>query len=125
MVECARLEPARAIAHCLGRDPLHALLPLPTPPPQAGIRVLNTARDGSVTGKQIGSSGGSSGLSSIVAFPSSEIGPTAASKLSVGPGFLSFLYNSPLKCAPGARAAGGARGGRGLGPLPRAGRKAH
>ena len=59
--------------------------------PQAGIRVQNTANIGGVTGPSMGSSGDAGGLSSIVALPNDGAGPTAASKLSVGPGFLSFL----------------------------------
>jgi hypothetical protein len=49
----------------------------PPPPPQ-----------GSPSGRSIGSSGSDSGFSSIVAYPAGGSGPTAASKLTVGPGFL-------------------------------------
>lgn len=57
----------------------------------AGIRVQNTANTGSVTGPATGSSGDANGFNSIVALPNDGTGATAASKLSVGPGFLSFL----------------------------------
>jgi hypothetical protein len=70
------------------------------PASQAGIRVLNTAKSGSVDGKPMGSSGGAAGLNSIVALPSTGSGPTAASKLRVGPGFLQPFARLPnLGCA--------------------------
>ncbi|KIY97278.1 hypothetical protein MNEG_10685 [Monoraphidium neglectum] len=62
---------------------------------KAGIRVLNTAKSGSVDGKPMGSSGGAAGLNSIVALPSTGSGPTAASKLRVGPGFLQPFARLP------------------------------
>lgn len=62
----------------------------------AGIAVLNTAREESVTGRTRGSSGGARGLDSIVALPGGGDGPTAASKLSVGPGFLAGLARTGL-----------------------------
>jgi hypothetical protein len=79
----------------------------------AGIAVLNTAREGSVTGRTRGSSGGTRGLDSIVALPGGGDGPTAASKLSVGPGFLAGLARTGLGC-------GAARGRGSQGAAPRA-----
>lgn len=73
---------------------------------QAGIQVVNSARQGSVTGPLVGSSGSGAtsstnslfgGTTAIVAYPNGGSGPTSASKLSVGPGFLSGLYTAGLK----------------------------
>lgn len=62
-----------------------------------GIRVQNTARAGGVTGRPVGSSSGAGGFDSIVALPARGAGPAAASKLSVGPGFLLHLARAGLR----------------------------
>lgn len=58
---------------------------------QRGIRVLNSARRGSVTGTLVGSTG----ANGILAFPtkSSSASATRASKLDVGPAFLEGVYS--------------------------------
>jgi hypothetical protein len=82
----------------------------PECPPQKGIQVINSARQGSVTGSLVGSTGSGAGSSSnslfegsfgIVAFPNEGSDPTSASKLSVGPSFLAGLYSAGVKQAFG------------------------
>jgi hypothetical protein len=77
--------------------PLPPYAPLPL---QAGIQVVNSARQGSVTGSLVGSSGSGAssstnslfgGTTAILAYPSGGSGSTGASKLSVGPSFLAGL----------------------------------
>ncbi|KAI8463193.1 MAG: hypothetical protein J3K34DRAFT_154459 [Monoraphidium minutum] len=59
----------------------------------AGIKVLNTANEGSVTGPPISSD--SNPAASLQAVPAGGAGPTAASKLLVGPAFLPASLYGP------------------------------
>lgn len=79
---------------------------MPCPCLQRGIQVINSARQGSVTGSLIGSTGSGASSSSnsplggsfsITAFPEGGSGPTSASKLNVGPAFLAGLYSAGVK----------------------------
>lgn len=86
------------------RPPVCSSTPF-SPSLQAGIQVVNSARQGSVTGTLVGSSGSGAvsstnslfgGTTSILAYPSGGSGPSGASKLSVGPSFLAGLYSAGL-----------------------------
>jgi hypothetical protein len=75
-----------------------------------GFQVVNSARQGSVTGTLVGSSGSGAtsstnslfgGSTAIVAFPNGGSSATSASKLNVGPSFLSGFYLAGVKQAFG------------------------
>lgn len=68
---------------------------------QKGIEVINSARQGSVTGTLVGSTGSGASGFGIVAFPAGGSGPTCASKLNVGLSFLAGLYLAGVKGAFG------------------------
>jgi hypothetical protein len=86
------------------------MLLLPYSPSQKGITVINSARQDSVTGTLVGSTGsGAAGGSvggnfNIVAFPQAALradgtssNPTGASKLRVGPSFLAAAYRAGFR----------------------------
>lgn len=54
----------------------------------AGLNVFNTANRNGVNGPAMGSAAGGGGFNSLLALPAGGAGPTAASKLKVGPAFL-------------------------------------
>ena len=80
------------------KDSLYCVRALYTPRDASdlsrGVVVRNTARRGSVTGPEVGSSASGGGFSGIVAFPDATApkGPTSASKLRVLPSFLEAAY---------------------------------
>jgi hypothetical protein len=75
-----------------------------------GFQVVNSARQGSVTGTLVGSSGSGAtsstnnlfgGSTAIIAFPNGGSSSTSASKLNVGPSFLAGFYLAGVKQAFG------------------------